>query len=633
MVGSLYISGLASGLDTDSIINQLMDIERIPLTRLQQRKDQYNVEKNAWHDIYTRLSNLQSKLTDLKLASTFTGMKATSSNTSALTASAASNAVAGSYKVGIIRLAQAHKVASQKPLVYGTTTQLLTDTFTDAAYTSSVATLNNLTQDEANGLLKLASGTTGSITSNTITVDAANGGRLTLTVNQQERLNANYVYQYRTFDGTTWSDWQTLGNLNGDGSGIFKSHTLTADISGNVQQIEINATLNGDFSANVIPMLADWTATFQPAEPITSNTAALGLSGSFSITVGSETRNITVNENDSLQSIVSLINAVPPEGETSPGAGDIVTASVIDHRLVLTSKTTGAGGVISFSDPDGVLNKLGLVDADGRILPEAVVQEAQDAVFTVDGLTITRSTNTITDVIQGVTLNLLAVTDTDGNGTIEAAETLSLDIGKDTQKAVDAVKAMVDQYNSVMDFISTKAGDEGDLQGDPTLARVQSYLWQLMTAEIAGITGSFQTPWSIGISTGATVGSASLTFDRSGKLTLDTEKLTAALEDDPAAVMAVFTNDSGTGLVDRLDDYLTSLVRSGDGIITSREKSLQDIMDDLDDQIARMEDRLAIKEEQLRRQFTAMEQALATLQSQGNWLAGQIASLSAYQVR
>jgi flagellar hook-associated protein 2 len=56
-------------------------------------------------------------------------------------------------------------------------------------------------------------------------------------------------------------------------------------------------------------------------------------------------------------------------------------------------------------------------------------------------------------------------------------------------------------------------------------------------------------------------------------------------------------------------------------------------MDDLDDQIARMEDRLAIKEEQLRRQFTAMEQALAALQSQGNWLAGQIASLSAYQVR
>ncbi|GEA16638.1 hypothetical protein E308F_28840 [Moorella sp. E308F] len=482
MVGSLYISGLASGLDTDSIINQLMDIERIPLTRLQQRKDQYNVEKNAWHDIYTRLSNLQSKLTDLKLASTFTGMKATSSNTSALTASAASNAVAGSYKVGIIRLAQAHKVAS----------------------------VEQLTADDNN---------------------------------------------------------------------------------------------------------------------------SLGFSGTFTIKVNGIVRTITVDAGDSLNSISAKINKSPDEG----GAGDIVTASVIDHRLVIASKTSGANGGIQFNDDatTHILNSLKIIDATDttKLLAGAEIARAQDAEFTIDGLTITRSSNTITDVIQGVTLNLLAVTDTDGNGTIEAAETLSLDIGKDTQKAVDAVKAMVDQYNSVMDFISTKAGDEGDLQGDPTLARVQSYLWQLMTAEIAGITGPYQTPWSIGISTGATVGSASLTFDRSGKLTLDTEKLTAALEDDPAAVMAVFTNDSGTGLVDRLDDYLTSLVRSGDGIIPSREKSLQDIMDDLDDQIARMEDRLAIKEEQLRRQFTAMEQALAALQSQGNWLAGQIASLSAYQVR
>jgi flagellar hook-associated protein 2 len=152
-----------------------------------------------------------------------------------------------------------------------------------------------------------------------------------------------------------------------------------------------------------------------------------------------------------------------------------------------------------------------------------------------------------------------------------------------------------------------------------------------MTDRISGLTVDYQTPWSIGISTGANVGSGSLTFDRSGKITLDTEKLAAALEADPDAVVAVFTNDGKTGLVDRLESYLTALVRSGDGIIPSREQSLQNIMDDIDDQVARMEDRLAMKEEQLRRQFTAMEQALAALQSQGDWLAGQIASLGAQQ--
>ena len=633
MAGGIYFSGLASGLDTEAIIKQLMDLERIPLTRLEERKDQYNVEKNAWHDIYTRLSSLESKLSDLKLSSTFTGMKATSSNTSALTATAASNAAAGSYRVGVLQLAQAHKVASEKPLVYGVATELFTDTFTDATYTSSLATLNNLSQDTTNGLIRLDSGTTGNITSNATTVNAGNGGRMTLTVNQLERPNANYVYQYRTFDGTSWSGWQTLANLTTDASNEYKTYSFTADIDSNVQQIQMMATLNGNIGSvpTIIPMLADWTASFQPAEAITADTTALGLSGSFSISVGSETRNITVSATDSLQSIASLINTLPPEGETGPGAGDIVTASVIDHRLVITSKTTGADGAITFSDPEGVLNKLGLVDSGGAILPEAVVQDAQDAEFTIDGLTITRPTNTVNDVIQGVTLNLLAITDTNGNGVIDPAETLSLDIGRDTQKAVDAVKAMVDQYNSVMDFISTKAGDEGDLQGDPTLARFQNSLWQLMTDRISGLTGDYQTPWSIGISTGANVGGGSLTFDRSGKITLDTAKLTAALEADPDAVVAVFTNDGKTGLVDRLESYLTALVRSGDGIIPSREQSLQNIMDDIDDQVARMEDRLAMKEEQLRRQFTAMEQALAALQSQGDWLAGQIASLGAQQ--
>lgn len=481
MAGGIYFSGLASGLDTEAIIKQLMDLERIPLTRLQQRKDQYNVEKNAWRDIYTRLSSLASKLSDLKLSSTFTGMKATSSNTSALTATAASNAAAGSYRVGVLQLAQAHKVASVSQLT---------------------------AEDEA----------------------------------------------------------------------------------------------------------------------------ALNLNGTFDITVNGQTRSVTVSTTDSLQAIKDLINAVPPEGQTSPGAGDIVTASVIDHRLVITSKTSGSPGEITFEDNDNVLQSLQLVsDTSGTIIPEAIVQAAQDAKFTIDGLTITRSTNTVTDVIQGVTLNLLAITDTNGNGVIDPAETLSLDIDRDTQKAVDAVKAMVDQYNSVMDFISTKAGDEGDLQGDPTLARFQNSLWQRMTDRINGLTGDYQTPWSIGISTGANVGSGSLTFDRSGKITLDTEKLTAALETDPEAVVAVFTNDGKTGLVDRLDSYLTALVRSGDGIIPSREQSLQNIMDDIDDQVVRMEDRLAMKEEQLRRQFTAMEQALAALQSQGNWLAGQIASLGAQQ--
>ncbi|MDN5346737.1 MAG: flagellar hook-associated protein 2 [Clostridia bacterium] len=628
---TVHFSGLASGLDTDNIIKQLMDIERIPLTRLQQRKEQYNVKKSAWHDVYTRLSNLQSKLASLKLSSTFTSLKAISSNTAVLTATAGSGAVAGSYNVGVIQLAQAHKVAGIQSLKYGTSSQIFTDTFNDGSYTNSIAVLDNLSQDTANGLIGLASGTTGSITANALNVDAPYGGRLQLTVTHKEQINTSYVYEYRVYDGSTWSEWQTLGTYTYNTSVpiSFKTYTLNVDLTGNVTQVQVRATLNGDFANNVIPMMADWTAEFTPLEPVTSSTQALGLAGSFSITVDGKTRNISIVESDSLQSIANLINTMPPEGQTGPGAGDIVNASIVDNRLIITSKTIGASGAITFSDPDHILERLGLVDGSGNILSEANIQRAQDARFTVDGLTITRSTNSITDVIPGVTLNLLGITNANANDTIEPEETISLEVTNDTQKAVDAVKDLVDQYNSVMDFISIKIGKGGDLQGDPTLARIQQSLWKMVTERVAGLAGDYQTPWSIGLSTGANVGSGTLTFDRSGKLTLDTAKLTAALEDNPAAVAAIFTNEGGTGLAERLDSYLTSLIRSGEGIIPSREKGLQNIMDDLDDQIARLEDRLARKEEQLRRQFTALEQALSALQSQGMWLSTQIMNLAA----
>lgn len=476
-MAGLYISGLASGLDTELLIKQLMELERTPVKRLQQRKSTLQIQKGAWHDLYTRLSTLQSKLSELKLAYTFNSYKATSSNPDVLTASTGSGATAGSYHVGIIQLAQAHKVAGAK---------------------------------------------------------------------------------------------------------------------------------------------------------YSSVTEPLGLSGTFYITVASKTRYVTISNTDSLQNIKNLINTVTPEGGTGPGAGDIVTATIVDNRLIITSKTIGEAGEISFSDPDHILENLGLVDSTGNILSEANIQAPQDAKFTIDGITVTRSTNSVSDAIPGVTLNLLGITDKNYNGIIESGETINLQVSRDTQRAVDAIQAFVNQYNSVMDFISTKIGKGGDLQGDPTLARIQQTLWKMVTEIVEGTSGKYRTLWDIGISTGSVVGSGTLTFDRSGKLTLDTSKLTAALEDDPEAVLALFENIADKGVAEKLDTYINALVRSGDGILTTKEQSLQDIMDDLEEQINRLEERLAAKEEQLKKQFAAMEKALSMLQSQGAWLSSQIMGLNAY---
>jgi flagellar hook-associated protein 2 len=108
----MRIYGLSSGLDTENIIRQLMDLERIPVKKLQARKSLAQVQKDAWKDINRRLSNLDNRLFNLKLASTFTSMKATSSQPAAFTATAVGTALAASYEVHVERLAQAQRVAS-----------------------------------------------------------------------------------------------------------------------------------------------------------------------------------------------------------------------------------------------------------------------------------------------------------------------------------------------------------------------------------------------------------------------------------------------------------------------------------------------------------------------------------------
>src|SRR5690606_6356271 len=111
---SMYISGIASGLDTDAWIEAVMALERRPITQLQQRKTTLQQQKDAWRDINSRLNNLSSRLSDLRLSSTFLNRTAASSNTDVLTVSAGTGAIPGHYEITIEQLAQAHRVRSKQ---------------------------------------------------------------------------------------------------------------------------------------------------------------------------------------------------------------------------------------------------------------------------------------------------------------------------------------------------------------------------------------------------------------------------------------------------------------------------------------------------------------------------------------
>ncbi|HEU4402081.1 MAG TPA: flagellar filament capping protein FliD [Candidatus Polarisedimenticolia bacterium] len=223
---------------------------------------------------------------------------------------------------------------------------------------------------------------------------------------------------------------------------------------------------------------------------------------------------ITVNVsaasgNNSLDSIRDAINAAD--------AG--VKASVLydgaAYRLVVRSEKTGLANALAITDGTG-LN----LEAAGN-----VVTAAADASLIVDGLAVTSSSNTVTDVIPGTTLDLLARTPSGAPVTLEVRE--------DREGVVKAAQALVDAYNQVIDFFNTQFNRDnpGPLAGDPTARQIELKLQSLATGGIEGLpAGALRSLSAAGVS-----------FDgKTGRMSLDTVELNKRLDDDFAGVARLF---------------------------------------------------------------------------------------------
>lgn len=315
---------------------------------------------------------------------------------------------------------------------------------------------------------------------------------------------------------------------------------------------------------------------------------------------------IEVADGDTLANIRDKINAA--------GAG--VTASVIDNKLVLKAGQTGTANAITVdADPDGILGTLGVVNS-GTTTIRNELQTALNAEFTVDGLSLTRSSNTVSDAISGVTLQLVGA----GSGK-------TLTVAQDTQAAVDKIKAFVDQYNSVLDLIRQKTARDGKtgkrevLFGDTTATRLERMLRGRISTVVSGLT-TYDRLSQIGIKTaGSGVDAAN-----KGLLSVDETELTDALEADAGAVKELFFASSGSinGIGELLEADVTLYTTATTGLIDAKGKSLTQQYDTLKKQIDRLEDTLARRKESMINRFVAAERVLTMLQQQGSFLTSQM---------
>ncbi|HMJ37909.1 MAG TPA: flagellar filament capping protein FliD [Baekduia sp.] len=298
-----------------------------------------------------------------------------------------------------------------------------------------------------------------------------------------------------------------------------------------------------------------------------------------------------------------------------------VYAVNVNGDLVLAAKSTGDGSGFSVTGAGAETERVAGLNAK----------------LTINGATVERQTNTITDALPGVTLTL--------KGKTSGTNTIGVTVGtpgpdKDaiTQKAqsfITAYNALVTATRADLDEKrvpgATTSTDiqRGTLFGDSGLSSMLTSFRSAISAPIAGLTGLTSLA-DLGISTGAANTGTTVNQDAvDGKLTLDTAKLSAALDSNPLGVRKLLGGLSGTdGFSQAFSAVIAPLQGTGgilDSRITAATKDLSDIKDRLDTFDARMDTKQAMYQ----KQFTALETALQKSQTVGTSLASYISSMSA----
>ena len=308
-----------------------------------------------------------------------------------------------------------------------------------------------------------------------------------------------------------------------------------------------------------------------------------------------------------------------------------LSASIINdgtkNYLTLTSNSTGVASAMKIDVAPGATGDLStLMTYDGTAPATGAMAQivaAKDAIIVVDSVRVTKSSNTITDAIEGVTLNLSKPTlaTTDVNGTSYATTRMTLT--RDTSSVQSAVQAFVKAYNDTSTAMKeatafdTATGKAAALNGDSTIRSFQTQLRNIFSVPVAGAPSGMSVLSDVGI-----------TFQKDGTLAIDAAKFTAANTDpgkDLSQLFATTSSSKGYGYqMDVLIGSLLSPVGQLSGQTSSVNKSIKAIGTQRDTVTARLVD----IEKRYRAQFTALDTLVASLTTTSNFLTQQLASIA-----
>ncbi|HOJ67691.1 MAG TPA: flagellar filament capping protein FliD [Candidatus Hydrogenedentes bacterium] len=561
MAGGITASGLITGIDSNALINQLMQLERQPITRLQNQITTLNTQRTALTNLTNTLRTLRSRAQDFRLLDPFNKFNSSSGDEDVLTTSiTGSSPTVGTYSVQVIQLATATTAVSGgrvsadiDPNVAlensGISTGITGGTFSINGVDFTVDPTTDSLNDILNAINSSSAGVTATYDASADRVVIANttpGNTAVITLGRASD-TSNFLSAIGVRGATQYT--------NTNGSTEVRSTTVVGAVN-TLDKLDEANLRNG---------------------PVTAGTFSIN---GISISVDPTT--------DALADVLSRIN--------SSDAGVVASYDPINDTIRLQSKLLGSRNINIGSTGD-TSNFLSVFALD-----TAVQTTGNDAQIAIDGgPTLTRNTNAISDAINGVTLNL------------KDTGTVTVTVSPDEDAAISAVKAFIDQYNTAISDLRNQTAVNGTLQGDGGLRSIQGTLQGMLFSTVPGNNPAYTNLVDIGFNTGSTFNSQEYQ-----PVQLDEEKFRKALREAPTTVKALFTNNDKTGIGDLFEDYLNGAT-STTGFLSERTRTNGAIdrqIAAINERIRAMEERLTQRENRLRQSFTRLEQISAQLRSQ-----------------
>ena len=572
----LAIAGLASGFDWQSLISQLVQVQREPETLLENQQSTLETKNTALGSIQSALETLQNDVKTLSDPSFFQGVTATSSAPSTATASAATGTAAGTYNFDVTQLASASVLegAPQTTPLSPTddvsnltlssapfATPVTAGTFTIDGQQITIASTDTL-QDVFNQISKATDGK--------VTASYSGGSEDAITLSSSSPIVLG--------SDTDTSNFLQAAKLTNSGE-VDNSGTYTITSSGTLGTVDVTGAM--DQSNLAIPI----------------NDGGNG-DGAFEI------NGVTINYSASADSINDVINRI-----NSSGAGVVAAFNPVSNQLTLTNTSTGDLG-ISVQDLTGnFLAATGLATTTGS--NAGTLAAGKNLLYTIGNSNpLSSQTNTITPDSSGVT-GLTVTPSSTGKFTVTVAP--------NTSGIASAITQFVTDYNSAQTAINNQTAvttnsdgsvTAGPLTGDLGVEQFNSELRGLANSVVSGLSGTVASLNDLGFASNGQ--NDSLT-------TSDTTSLDTALTNDLAGVAALFTNPTN-GLAAQFTSLLNGAIGTN-GTLVSEQASLTTASNDITKQISNIETNVQAYQTQLTNEFVAMEAAESQTNEDESYLA------------